>query len=321
MRRSAAALPALALVATSLLAGCGSDSGSDPTTSTETTSTSTATTDPEALALLEAVTVEGGQGEAPTVTFDMPFDIGSTAATVLVEGDGETVGEDDLVTVDYAVFSGDDGTTILSSWDEGRPDVIPVSGLDPTFHPLVAGIVGNGVGTRVAFGLPGTAATDTAEAVPAAVWIVDVMSIVSDRAEGEAVTPEDGLPVVTLDADGAPSIDIPAGFEASDELVAQTLIRGDGAVVESEQALTVQYTGWLLDGTQFDSSWESGSPFSTQIGTGSVIQGWDDGLIGQTVGSQVLLVIPSDLAYGDEDSGTIPGGSTLIFVVDILAAN
>ena len=84
------------------------------------TANSTATTDPEALAALDAVTIDGAPGEAPDVSFDTPSGIGSTAATVVTEGDGETVAADNLVTVDYAVYSGDDGTTIISSWDAGH---------------------------------------------------------------------------------------------------------------------------------------------------------------------------------------------------------
>ncbi len=102
--------------------------------------------------------------------------------------------------------------------------------------------------------------------------------------------------------------------------MAQTLIKGDGPAVAANDVITVQYSGWLWDGTAFDSSWTNGTPFQTQIGTKSVIEGWDKGLIGQTVGSQVLLVIPPSLGYGDQESGTIPANSTLIFVVDILAA-
>ena len=73
------------------------------------------------------------------------------------------------------------------------------------------------------------------------------------------------------------------------------------------------------DGTEFDSSW-GGTPFQTTIGAGMVIAGWDQGLVGKTVGSQVLLVIPADLGYGAAGSGSIPGGATLVFVVDVLAA-
>ncbi|MCV2396001.1 FKBP-type peptidyl-prolyl cis-trans isomerase [Actinotalea sp. M2MS4P-6] len=320
MRRPAAALSALALAGTALLAGCSSGTGSDPTTTATDTASATATTDPDAQAALDSVGVAGDAGAAPTVTFDTPWDIGSTAAKVLVQGDGETVAADSLVTVDYAVYSGDDGSTILSSWDEGHPDVIPMTGLDATFDPLVEAIVGNGVGTRVLFGLPGTPATDSSDAVPSAVWVIDVTGIVANRASGEPVTPAEGLPTVTLADDGTPSIEIPDGFEAPTDLVIQTLIRGDGATVESGQTVTVQYSGWLTDGTLFDSSWENGSAFTTQIGTGSVIDGWDQGLVGQTVGSQVLLIIPPDLAYGDQASSSVPAGSTLIFVVDILAS-
>lgn len=68
----------------------------------------------------------------------------------------------------------------------------------------------------------------------------------------------------------------------------------------------VKYTGWLTDGTQFDSSWDRESPddvLTFQAGVGGVIQGWDDGIVGQKVGSRVLLVVPSDLGYGEDAAG------------------
>jgi len=83
----------------------------------------------------------------------------------------------------------------------------------------------------------------------------------------------------------------------------------------------VHYTGWTWDGNKFDSSWDKGSTFSTTIGSGEVIKGWETGLIGKAVGSQVLLVVPPDQGYGTSANGPIPGGSTLVFVVDILNAS
>ena len=140
------------------------------------------------------------------------------------------------------------------------------------------------------------------------------------RAEGTPVEPAPGLPVVTLAETGEPSIDA-AGVAEPTELVVQPLITGAGAPVESGQTVTFHYSGWLLDGTPFDSSWANGAPFTTRIGTGDVIAGWDQGLVGQTVGSQVLLVIPGDLAYGPAGRApVIPPDATLIFVVDILSA-
>jgi peptidylprolyl isomerase len=103
----------------------------------------------------------------------------------------------------------------------------------------------------------------------------------------------------------------------------QPLIKGTGATVQSGQTISVNYTGVIWDtGKQFDSSWDRGEPIETVIGTGQVIPGWDKGLVGQTVGSQVLLVVPPADGYGTTGSsdGTIKGTDTLVFVVDILNA-
>lgn len=100
-----------------------------------------------------------------------------------------------------------------------------------------------------------------------------------------------------------------------------TLVQGNGPAVESGQTITVNYVGvtWA-DGKEFDSSWKNGSTASFPIGTGNVIKGWDQGLVGVKIGSRVQLDIPSDLAYGDSPSGGQPAGP-LRFVVDILAAS
>ena len=98
---------------------------------------------------------------------------------------------------------------------------------------------------------------------------------------------------------------------------------GSGDTAVSGQFVSVHYTGWLTDGTQFDSSWDKNTTLEADMYSGGqhgVIEGWQKGLIGQTVGSQVLLVVPPDQAYGDKKQGSIPANSTLVFVVDILAA-
>ena len=106
-------------------------------------------------------------------------------------------------------------------------------------------------------------------------------------------------------------------------LVAQPLIKGKGREVLAGQKINVHYTGALWrNGKVFDSSWKSGKSFNLPIGTGQVIAGWDEGLVGQTVGSQVLLVVPPDKGYGagGQPSAGIKGTDTLVFVVDILGA-
>ena len=331
MRRLANALTVTVLSTTLVLAGCSSSGDGEatpaPSPSTSAADDAAPTASAEDVAALEAVTVEGEPGAKPTLTFDQPFDVSAPLARVETPGTGATIEAGQKLTMQYLVASGEDGSEQETTWGSDTPMLIV---LDETQLPpqLIEILAGEKVGARVLFAAPGRAAveaTDSApavEAVPASVIVLDVLDAVSvpTRAEGEAVAPPAGLPVVTLAEDGEPSIEIPAGTVEPTTLVVQPLIKGAGPEVQTGQQVTVQYSGWLFDGTPFDSSWENGAPFPTQIGTGSVITGWDHGLVGQTVGSQVLLVVPPDLAYGDTARGTIPANSTLIFVVDILDA-
>src|SRR6266567_3300893 len=101
----------------------------------------------------------------------------------------------------------------------------------------------------------------------------------------------------------------------------KTTQEGTGAAVKAGDTVSVLYTGKLMDGTVFDASSKHGNqPFDFQVGAGMVIKGWDQGLVGAKVGEKRTLTIPSDLAYGPQGiPGTIPGGATLIFDVEVLA--
>src|SRR5699024_6362690 len=110
-----------------------------------------------------------------------------------------------------------------------------------------------------------------------------------------------------------------------DKLQTYTTIEGEGAEVEKGQSVAVKYSGWLWDDTSktFDSNWtEDGQPFAVDpVGEAQVIDGWNEGLVGQKVGSQIVLVVPPDKGYGEQGSEpSIPGDATLIFVIDILSA-
>ncbi len=100
----------------------------------------------------------------------------------------------------------------------------------------------------------------------------------------------------------------------------EDLEAGDGAEAKVGHTVAVHYTGWLTDGTKFDSSLDRGSPFSITLGAGSVIKGWEEGVPGMKVGGKRKLTIPPELAYGDRDvgGGLIPPGSTLIFEIELL---
>lgn len=96
---------------------------------------------------------------------------------------------------------------------------------------------------------------------------------------------------------------------------------GDGAVAKAGQTVTVHYTGYLAaDGKKFDSSVDKGTPFPFQLGTGSVIKGWDEGVAGMKVGGKRRLIIPSSLGYGDGGyPPVIPAKATLVFDVELLS--
>jgi FKBP-type peptidyl-prolyl cis-trans isomerase len=102
----------------------------------------------------------------------------------------------------------------------------------------------------------------------------------------------------------------------------EVLKEGDGAVAKAGQTVAVHYTGWLTNGTKFDSSVDRGQPFQFVLGTGQVIKGWDEGVAGMKVGEKRKLTIPSNLGYGDRGAGNvIPPNATLVFDVELLGAH
>lgn len=102
----------------------------------------------------------------------------------------------------------------------------------------------------------------------------------------------------------------------------EKLTAGTGAAPKQGETVTVHYTGWLTDGTKFDSSVERDEPFAFALGTGQVIQGWDKGVASMRVGDKVRLTIPPELAYGEEGyPGAIPPNATLVFEVELLSVS
>lgn len=105
----------------------------------------------------------------------------------------------------------------------------------------------------------------------------------------------------------------------SEELQIDDLKAGRGPAARPGQRITVHYSGWLEDGTRFDSSHERGKPFSFRLGAAEVILGWDDGLVGMQVGGLRRLRVPPKLAYGRRGRPGIPRNATLQFEVELLA--
>ena len=241
---------------------------------------------------------------------------------VLQKGDGAQIEDGDRVCSQGIAISVKDGSQLASTWEKNTPDCSTVVTSDTSqmredYYKIFKSLKLN---STVAFGVNDSNSTSSSSTGPSYLMVLTLVSKSKNlkKATGDKVAnvPAD-LPKVTLAKNGKPSIDM-NGYKGSDSLVSQDLIKGKGAVVKDTQSVVAHYTGWLLDGTQFDSSWDRGQ--SSAFSLDSVIKGWKQGLAGHTVGSQVLLVVPPSLGYGNKDQEKIPANSTLVFVVDILAA-
>ena len=114
-------------------------------------------------------------------------------------------------------------------------------------------------------------------------------------------------------------VDLAASTKAPSGLYYRDMTVGTGAAVANGQQLSMRYTGWLANGTQFDSN-VNGSPLVFRLGTRAVIDGWDLGIVGMKVGGRRQLILPPALGYGAAGNGSIPGNAILVFIVDVLSA-
>jgi FKBP-type peptidyl-prolyl cis-trans isomerase len=131
----------------------------------------------------------------------------------------------------------------------------------------------------------------------------------TQQTEQAAATPQEPAPP---EVDPGKMVVTASGLNYTD------LVAGDGAAAVAGQTVKVHYTGWLMDGTKFDSSLDRGTPFQFPLGAGRVIKGWDEGVEGMKVGGKRLLIIPPELGYGSRAAGPIPPNSVLKFEVELL---
>ncbi|WP_162802028.1 FKBP-type peptidyl-prolyl cis-trans isomerase [Ornithinimicrobium murale] len=339
MRSPKFRLLGLAVAPLIFLSACGSDDGgagtddaSESTGADDAAATSVAPNGTAEDVTLTEAEVEGAT--VPALELDKtPLSVAETSVQEIEAGEGEGATAEQDVELRYLAVNGTTGEEILSTFstDEtvsmslANPNLLPgflntLEGAKPGQSMIIAMSPADGFGEQGNAQL-GIGPSDTV------VFYVEVVGATTPltQAEGEEVEPEEGLPTVEADGTSPAQITIPEGEEPPTELVVQPLIKGEGKEVQSGQNVRMQYTGvqWS-DGEQFDTSLQEGrQAFETVIGAGQVIQGWDEGLVGQTIGSRVLLVIPPDMAYGDAPEGSPSADlkeETLVFVVDILAA-
>ncbi|MFV0461000.1 MAG: FKBP-type peptidyl-prolyl cis-trans isomerase [Actinomycetales bacterium] len=288
---------------------------------------------------LDAITVTGEPDAKPEVTFDTPFSVTQTQTKTLVEGDSEeVVAVGEKVTVNYVGINGTDGKQFDSSFDNGGPTDFTLSegGLIKGF---ITALDGAKVGSRVLVAIP-PADGYGSQGQPAAgirgddtlIFVIDVIGTrtVLEKAEGTAVAPTPGNPTVTVDEQGVPSVTVPQGPPPS-QLVVAPLITGTGAPITAGQTATTNYVvvAWS-NGQVIESSWEKGQPGAMSVGSGRLLSGVDAGLLGQPVGSQILIVVPQPegidpaMVPTQDPSASAPPvvkPDALVFVIDILDAS
>jgi FKBP-type peptidyl-prolyl cis-trans isomerase len=276
-----------------------------------------------------SITVSGAFGTKPTVTMPKTDPPASLQAQHLISGRGTLVAKGDLAVADLTAYTWKGtATKKISELSTGHPETLTVGS---TISGLDKNLEGSRVGSRLLITIPpkdgfgskgdstlGVSGQDTL------VFVVDVLGSYRKTASAhgthEAVSGT-GLPTVGTSSPGtAPPVRIPQTRPPA-TLQSRTLIQGTGPVVKKGKLLVAQYEGVIWrTGKIFDSTWKSGAPAGFQIGTGQVIKGWDDTLVGKRVGSRVLLVVPPADGYGKKGSSQagIKGTDTLVFVIDIL---
>jgi hypothetical protein len=312
VRKIPASLAVLGLLSVGLVGcslpgtqACSRPDGSDPT-------------------VTDLITVSGPSDEAPEVELYTPFVTTKTVFVDDVKGEGTPISVDEqLVVLDVGITSGESGENLVTEGYDGDlsrvtsvsqwGDVIPA--FEQALHCATEG-------SRVVVALaPGDIAAQTAESIglgddESAVAVVDVRKVYLPKANGvNQYNVGTGLPTVVRAPDGRPGIIVPE-TEPPADLTVQTIKKGDGPVVTGDDPVRAHYTGltWA-DQTVFETTWDTGPK---SITLESMLPGFAEALTGQTVGSQVMIVIPPDEGYGDQEQGPIPADSTLVFVVDIL---
>ncbi|MBB4931529.1 peptidylprolyl isomerase [Lipingzhangella halophila] len=286
-------------------------------------------------------TVTGEVGEEPKVDFPniKPPEEQISGVVKKGDGEGELVRSDDMLLaniVDYQWTAKGEYEKTQSTYDSGAPVILE---LEQMGEELTGDLVDQPVGSRVEFIFPPqdpqeAAAMGQPEPEPgSSVSIVDVEGRFGkgDTVEGEQTTDGgDGMPTAADAGADEPEIEIPDS-DPPEDLESVNLIEGEGPEVEAEQQVVVQYTGVQWEdseqydsGQVFDSTWSrGGAPATFAIGAGQVIEGWDKGLVGQKVGSRVMLAVPGEMAYDGEEAqqgGQEPPQGPLVFVVDVLGA-
>ncbi len=272
----------------------------------------------------DVVTVSGKFGDEPRVEFPTPLAPSTTQCTEVIEGEGELLQEGQFVMLGAALYNGTTGeeVQVVGYNDQAAP--LAIGGQTPI--AFTKGLSCAREGSRVVIVAPAEETIEpgqdpeSVKGGDSIVAVFDVQRAFPARATGTPQLTRDKFPAVVLAPDGRPGITVPQGDPPTTEVSeVEVLKRGAGEVIEDGDRVVVHFTGveWT-DGGVFDSTWASGSPSIVTVGEGSeMVEGFSKAVIGQTVGSQIGVIVPPAEGFGDEEA-KVPAGSTLFYVIDIL---
>ncbi|MBJ7359538.1 FKBP-type peptidyl-prolyl cis-trans isomerase [Nocardioides sp.] len=276
---------------------------------------------------LDAVEITGEVGAEPEVAWSSQMTAGDIESETLVEGDGAALEDGDQVLAHLWIGNGFTQAKAFSTHDEDATAELVT--LDDQLPPFLAGIKGATIGSRIAvtssaeaaFGAAGNAQLGIGNKDSVLV-IIDLASGIDDGPTGTRPPAPDWVPPLEFKKGVISGFDFEGVPEPTDQLQKAVLFEGDGPVVETGNAIVVRYLGQVYGGKKpFDENFSADAPTSFAIGTEAVIKGWDQTLVGATVGTRMVIAVPPELGYGEEgnpDAG-IKRTDTLYFVIDVLA--
>ncbi|MCG7207748.1 FKBP-type peptidyl-prolyl cis-trans isomerase [Streptomyces arenae] len=315
------------------LAGCGDDSSSSSKASASPSASASSVPPPKIVdGPLPAITAGTKFDEKPTVAKGSGDPSENLAVKTVIAGGGKAVAENDFIQANYLGQIWSTAKVFDQSYD--RTPLVMQLAQGSIIDGWRYALAGKKVGSRVLMAVPpkwgyGTSGNSQAgiKGTDTLVFVVDVLASFNSRSSstGKEVAQSDAaLPKVGTNTDGkAPSIEIPKA-DPPKKLVSAYVLEGDGQQVQASQTILCQFKGVVWDGGKtFEQTYDSGrlSQFSVAQ-MQEVVKGLAQGITGKKVGSRVLVVVPPDLAYGNNppSGGVVKKGSTLVFSVDILAA-
>ncbi len=315
-------LTAVLVAAGIVLAGCGSDNSSD-SSSDSSPSASTQGWD--------TTTVTGDVGTEATVKFDGPVTDSTQSTKVLSEGDGDTVEQGDSLILHTVIADGTTQKTVASSYDDHQPQVVTLS--SQVQKLFLDALTGKTIGSRVAvyasaediFGASGNPQLGISQKDPIMI-IFDLVGKPLDKPDGKQHAAPSWFPKIQKTKGVISALDFAKTPKPDGRFRSAALFDGTGAVVKKGQTVFARYLGQVYKGKKpFDENFDADTPAGFQLtsgASGGVIPGWVKGLVGQRVGSRVVMEIPPKDGYGKAGNSQagIKGTDTLYFVVDIVGA-